>query len=105
VGVAAGLDDVRTEGEPVDDGGAQPWVGEGLRPGGERLVGGDRDRGTFFAFGESLEQQLGAAAVEFEVAEFVEAEQIYLAVAGDGAGELAFVGGSTSSLTRREAST
>ena len=37
----AGLDDVPAEGEPVDDGGAQPGVGEGLGPAGERLVGGD----------------------------------------------------------------
>ena len=43
VGVGAGLDDVAAEGEPVDDGGAEPGVGEGLGPAGEGLVGGDRD--------------------------------------------------------------
>jgi hypothetical protein len=32
VGVGAGLDDVAAEGEAVDDGGAEPGVGEGLRP-------------------------------------------------------------------------
>jgi hypothetical protein len=30
VRLAAGFDDVSAEGEPVDDGGAEPWVGEGL---------------------------------------------------------------------------
>ncbi len=32
VGVAAGLDDVGAVGEPVDDRGAEPGVGEGFRP-------------------------------------------------------------------------
>jgi hypothetical protein len=30
VGVGAGLDDVAAEGEPVDDRGAEPWIGERL---------------------------------------------------------------------------
>jgi hypothetical protein len=63
---------VGVEGEPVDDGGAEPGVGEGGRPLGEGGVGGDRDGGAFLAFGEYLEQQLGAAAVELEVAELVD---------------------------------
>ena len=44
-------------------------------------------------FGQDLEQQLGAAAVEFHVAEFVDAEQVDAAVAGDGLGQLLLVGG------------
>jgi hypothetical protein len=55
----AGFDDVAVVGEPVDDGGAQPGVGEGLGPAGERLVGGDADAGAFLAFGE---RRLGAPA-------------------------------------------
>ncbi len=39
----AGLDDLAVEGEAVDDRGAESRVGEGLRPAGERFVGGDRD--------------------------------------------------------------
>jgi hypothetical protein len=93
VGLGAGLDDVGLEGDPVDDRGAEPRVGEGAGPLGERGVRRDRDRGAFLAFGEHLEQQLGAAAVEFEVAQFVEAEQVDPAVAGDGAGEVFVVGG------------
>ena len=84
-GVGAGLDDVGVEGEPVDDGGAEAGVGEGAVPLGEGGVGGDRDAGAFLAFGENLEEQFRAAAVEFEVAELVEAEQVDAAVAGDGA--------------------
>ena len=45
------------------------------------------------AFGEDLEQQLGAAAVELEVAQLVQAEQVDAAVAGDGAGQGLVVGG------------
>jgi hypothetical protein len=45
VGVGAGLDDVAAEG----------------------LVGGDRDGVLLLAFGEDLEQQFGAAAVEGQV--------------------------------------
>src|SRR5919108_3260158 len=93
VGVGAGVDDVRVEGEPVDDGGAEPGVGEGGGPFAEGGVGGDGDGGAFFSFGEDLEQQLGAAAVELEVAQLVQAEQVDPAVAGDGAGQGLVIGG------------
>ena len=51
------------------------------------------------AFGEDLEEQFGAAAVEFHVAEFVDAEQVDAAVAGDGLGQRISSAASTSSLT------
>src|SRR5680860_793648 len=53
----------------------------------ERCVGGDGDAGAFVAFGEDLEQQLGAARVQVQIAELVEADQFEAAVAGDGLGE------------------
>src|SRR5215470_3493464 len=56
VGVGAGFDDVAAEGEPVDDGGAEAGVGEGLGPAAEAFVGGDRDAVFLLAFGEDLEQ-------------------------------------------------
>ncbi len=62
VGGGAGLDDVAAEGEAVDDGGAEPGVGEGLGPGAAALVACDRDRVGLLAFSEDLEQQLGARA-------------------------------------------
>lgn len=51
VGIGAGLDDGAVKREPVDDRGAKPRVGEGLRPPGEGLVGRDRDRVLLLAFG------------------------------------------------------
>src|SRR6516162_6785661 len=93
VGVGAGGDDVRLEGEPVDDGRAEPRVGEGAGPFAEGGVGRDRDGGAFLAFGEDLEQQLGAAPVQLEVTQLVQAEQVDAAVAGDGAGQGLVVGG------------
>jgi len=42
----------------------------------ERQVRPDRDRGSFFAFCDDLEQRFGAAGVELDVAEFIEAEQV-----------------------------
>jgi hypothetical protein len=41
-------------------------VGKGLGPAAERFVGGDGDAVVFLPLGEDLEQQLGAAAVEFQ---------------------------------------
>jgi hypothetical protein len=49
---------VGVEGDAVDDGGDEPWVGEDAAPFAERQVGADADRGAFFAFGDDLEQQL-----------------------------------------------
>ncbi len=93
VGLGAGLEDVAAEGEPVDDGGAESGVGEGLAPAGEGVVGGDGDGVLLLAFGEDLEEEFGAAAVELHVAEFVDAEQVDAAVAGDGLGQDLLVGG------------
>ncbi len=72
---------------------AQPRVGEGARPAGERLIAGDGDRGGLLALGEHLEQHLRAAAVELHVAELINTQQIDPAVAGDRLGQLALVGG------------
>jgi hypothetical protein len=93
VGLAAGLHDQRVEGEPVHDRGGQARVGEGLAPLGEWCVGGDSDGGLLLAFGQDLEQQLGAAAVQVQVAELVQAQQVIAALAGHGAGQDAVAGG------------
>jgi hypothetical protein len=68
-------------------------VGEGLGPAGDGLVGGDGDAALSFSFGQDLEEEFGAAAVEFHVAELVDAQKIDSAVAGDGLGQLFLVGG------------
>jgi hypothetical protein len=59
----AGFDDVAVEGESVDDCGGEAGVGEGFGPAAEGFVGGHCDGVAFFAFGEDLEEQFGAAAV------------------------------------------
>ena len=81
------------EREPVDDGGGEAGVVEGLTPLRERGVGGDRHRRSLLTLGppadagiprsEHLAEQLGPARVEVDVAELVEAEQVEPAVAGD----------------------
>jgi hypothetical protein len=51
----ADLDDLPGEGEPVDDGGAELRVGEGLGPGRELLVARNRVNRAFLPLGENLE--------------------------------------------------
>jgi hypothetical protein len=84
---------VGVEGDAVDDGGDEAGVGDDGAPLAEGEVAGQRDAGLLFSFGQDLEQQLGAAGVELDVAELVEAEEIEAAVAGDDAREASFVGG------------
>ena len=69
---SVGVDDVGVEGEPVDDGGGQAGVGERPAPFAEGVVAGHADRCSFFAFGQDLEEQLGAAGVDADVAELVD---------------------------------
>ena len=71
VAVGAGLEDVGVEGDAVDDGGDEAGVGDDGAPFAEGEVGAQH-AGSLFAFGQDLEQQLGAAGVELDVAEFVD---------------------------------
>ena len=93
VGGAAGFDDLPGERQPVDDGSAQPRIGECLCPGREWLVGGDRDGRTFFAFGENLKQQFRTTPVQLKVSQFIDQDQIDAAVAVGQLGQLLVVGG------------
>jgi hypothetical protein len=77
-----GFDDLALVGEPVDDGGAEPGVGEGLGPGTEWLIASHRNARPFFSLGENFEEQLSSATVEAEVAELVQDQQIDPAVTG-----------------------
>ena len=52
-------------------------------------VGGDDQRAAFVAFGEDLEDELGGAVGQREVAELVDDDELGAGVAGDDAGELA----------------
>jgi len=64
VGLGAGLEDVGVEGDAVHDGGDQARVWEHGSPLAEGQVRGDRDGCAFFAFGDDLEEELGAAGVD-----------------------------------------
>ena len=88
-GLGAGVDDVGAVGEAVDDGLGQPGVGEDLGPLAERQVGGDDQRAAFVALGEDLEDELGGAVGQREVAELVEDDELGAGVAADDSGELA----------------
>jgi hypothetical protein len=63
---------VGVEGDAVDDRGDQAGIGEYGAPFAERQVGPDADGGAFLAFGDDLEEELGAARVDLDVAELVE---------------------------------
>src|SRR5688572_16525785 len=93
VGLGARLDDVGVEGDAVDDGGDEAGVSDDAAPFAEGKVAGQPDGGLLLPLGEHLEQQLGAAGVELDVADFVDQQQVETAVAGYEAGEAAFVGG------------
>ena len=72
VGLGAGLEDVGVEGDPVHDRGDQARVGEHGSPLTERQIRGNGDGRFFFAFGDDLEEELGAAGVDFDVAQLVQ---------------------------------
>ena len=88
VGLCSCFDDGSVESEAVDDRGAEPRVRERVGPTGEGLIRRDRDAVLLFPLGEDLEQEFGASAIEFHVAEFIDQEQVDATVAGDGAVQL-----------------
>lgn len=55
---------------------------EGFRPARKRFVAYDRDGVLLFPFSEDLEEELGAAPVQFHLAKFIDAEQVHTPVAG-----------------------
>src|SRR5450755_2236632 len=65
------VDDVRSVGEPVDDGLRESGVWEYLGPFSERQVGGDDQAGAFVSLGEDLEDELGGAVGQRQVAQLV----------------------------------
>ena len=97
-GLGAGVDDVRAVGEAVNDGLGEAGVGEDLGPFAEGQVGGDDQRAAFVALGEDLEDELGGAVGQREVAELVNDDELGAGVAGNDAGELAADWASWSSL-------
>ena len=96
----AGLEDVGVERDAVDDRGDVTWIEEHGAPFAERQVGGDADGGAFLAFSYDLEEQLGSARVNLDVAQLIEQQKIETAVASDNTGDSCrSSAASTSSLT------
>jgi hypothetical protein len=62
--------------EPVDQGGGDHGVAEDLAPLLEAAVGGDDDRAAFVAAGDEREEQVGGLALQGQVANFVDDEQV-----------------------------
>ncbi len=83
VAAGAGFDDVSPVGHAIDNGGGEAGVGEGFSPFGERGVAGDGDGCPFLAFGEDLEEQLGGALVEVDVAELVKCQVMHPGFGGE----------------------
>ena len=70
-GLGAGVDDVRAVREAVDDGFREAGVVEDLRPFAEGQVGCDDQRAAFVALGEDLEDELGGAGGQREIAKLI----------------------------------
>ena len=83
VGLGAGFDDVRVEGDPVDDGRDQPGVGEHRSPLTERQICGQPDGGPFLPLGDDLEQQFRSSGVDFDLSDLVVEKHNQAAVAAD----------------------
>lgn len=81
------------EGQAVDDGRAESWIGERLRPPAKTFVRSDGDAALLLALGQNLKQQLSAPAVKLHVPEFINAQKIDTAATGDRLRQLLLVGG------------
>ena len=87
--LVAGVDDVRSVGEPVDDGLREPRVGEHLGPFPERQVGREDQAAAFVSLGEDLEDELGGTVGQRQIAQLVTDKKLGAGVAADDPFELA----------------
>ena len=62
--------------EPIDERNHAPGVGEHLRPGGKRLVGGDEGALGLVASIQQLEEKIGVAVGVGQIADFVDSEEV-----------------------------
>ena len=62
--------------EPVDERSGDHGVPEDLAPLIEAAVGGDDDRAAFVAAGDEREEQIGCRALERQVADLVDDQQV-----------------------------
>jgi hypothetical protein len=75
VGVAVEGDDVGVVDEAVDDGGGDDLVGEDVAPAAEGPVAGEDGGGGLVAGRDQVEDQVGGAGVEGDVADLVDDQQ------------------------------
>jgi hypothetical protein len=72
----AGLDDVAMVRQPIEHGGGHLGVAEHLGPIGEGQIGGDQQRRVFVELADQVEQQLAARLTEWQIAEFIDDDEI-----------------------------
>jgi hypothetical protein len=82
VALAFGLDDSAAVGEAVECCSGESFGAEHFGPGFEREVGGDDHAGAFVGGRDDIEEELGADLGGWDVAEFVEDEQVELGELG-----------------------
>ena len=62
--------------QAIEHGGGHPGIAKHLRPIGEGQIGRDQQRGVFVQFADQMEQQLAARLAEWQVAQFVDGDEI-----------------------------
>ena len=75
--VVAGLDDVAVVGQAIEQRGGHFGITEDARPFTEGEVGGDDDRGALVEPADEVEQELPAGLSEWQIAEFVEDDEVH----------------------------
>ena len=75
--VVSGLDDIAVMGQAIEQRGGHLGVAEDARPFAEGEVGGDDDRGALVEPADEVEQELAAGLSEWQIAEFVEDDEVH----------------------------
>src|SRR5436190_12480266 len=74
IGIAPDVDGDRVMQDPVEDRGRNDAVAEDLAPAAEALVARENHRAPLVAAADELEEQVGAGAIERQVADLVDDE-------------------------------
>src|ERR1700719_406721 len=74
--VVAGLNDVAMMRQAIQHGSGHLGVAEYLRPIGKSQIGGDQQRRVFVQLADQVEQQLAAWLAEWQIAQFIDGDQI-----------------------------
>ena len=78
VAVAPDVDGDRVVQQAVEDGGGDDGVAEDLAPGAQALIAGQDDRAPLVAARDELKEEIGALAVDGDVADLVDDQQLRL---------------------------